>query len=79
MRTFTLVVLANVAGVSAVPRQLQDGTPEKCETEEVRLFPNYSCRPKLPNYSPHRVVWHQVPPTAYPSTPHCPPVLLTVF
>ena len=35
MRTVALVVLANVAGVSAVPRQLQDGTPEKCETDEV--------------------------------------------
>ena len=28
--------------------------------EDIRVFPNYSCRPKLPNFEPHEVVWHQV-------------------
>lgn len=28
-------------------------------TCELRLFPNYTVRPKLPNFSPHRVAWHQ--------------------
>lgn len=35
VRTVALVVLANAAGVLAVPRQLQDGVPEKCESDEV--------------------------------------------
>eukprot|EP01043_Picozoa_sp_COSAG02_P020732 COSAG02_NODE_1029_length_15083_cov_8.066271_8_plen_49_part_00 len=35
MRMVALVVLANAAGVFAVPRQLQDARPEKCETDEV--------------------------------------------
>eukprot|EP00035_Acanthoeca_spectabilis_P039604 m.63696 g.63696 ORF g.63696 m.63696 type:complete len:336 (+) comp9673_c0_seq1:83-1090(+) len=26
---------------------------------ELRLFPNYTSRPKLPQFEPHRVVWHQ--------------------
>lgn len=30
------------------------------DADEIRIFPNYSCRPKLPNYIPHNVVWHQV-------------------
>ncbi|CAH1779628.1 unnamed protein product [Owenia fusiformis] len=27
--------------------------------EDIRIFPNYSIRPKFPNYEPHDVVWHQ--------------------
>ena len=30
------------------------------EAENIRIFPNYSCRPKLPDFDPHEVVWHQV-------------------
>ena len=29
------------------------------QAEAIRIFPNYSVRPKLPNYEGHRVVWHQ--------------------
>ena len=28
--------------------------------EEIRLFPNYTCRPKIPGSAAHTVPWHQV-------------------
>ncbi|CAH1799309.1 unnamed protein product [Owenia fusiformis] len=27
--------------------------------KDIRIFPNYSIRPKFPDYCPHEVVWHQ--------------------
>ncbi len=27
--------------------------------ENIRIYPNYSLRPKLPDYAPHEITWHQ--------------------
>ena len=29
------------------------------KAEEIRIYPNYSMRPKLPDYAPHEITWHQ--------------------
>lgn len=39
--------------------KILDCASQVLEGDDIRLFPNYSLRPKLPNFSPHRVAWHQ--------------------
>ncbi len=29
------------------------------KADQIRVFPNYSIRPKLPAYEPHDITWHQ--------------------
>ena len=54
--------------ILAVVRQILN------KADKIRIFPNYSIRPKLPNYEGHKVVWHQDAGLAADGSPNATPV-----